>query len=169
MEVTTTTADWEKALEGVADLEDVIPGVGTLVAPEQAERARAAGAAFAVSPGYDGAIADACLKADLPYFPGIATPTELMAAWRHPAVAALKLFPAGVLGGVKFMKALAGPFPEARFIPTGGVSAENARDYLDAGALAVGMSAICKGDWIAKGDWSRITTETRKLMTIVKG
>ncbi|MHC4872326.1 MAG: bifunctional 4-hydroxy-2-oxoglutarate aldolase/2-dehydro-3-deoxy-phosphogluconate aldolase [Planctomycetota bacterium] len=164
MEITTTTTDWIDALKGVAVLDGVVLGVGTLVKPEQAEMAKNAGAVFAVSPGFDPDIADACLACELPFFPGIVTPSELMAAQKHAAVAALKLFPAGSFGGAKYMKALKGPFPAAEFIPTGGVSKDNAKEYLDAGAIAVGMSAICKGDVIKAQDWAKITADSKDVM-----
>ncbi|MFW5857517.1 MAG: bifunctional 4-hydroxy-2-oxoglutarate aldolase/2-dehydro-3-deoxy-phosphogluconate aldolase [Planctomycetota bacterium] len=167
MEITTTTTDWAKALAGVAALDGAYAGVGTLVAVDQVAVAKDAGARFAVSPGYSPAIADACGAADLPYLPGIATPTELMAAQSHPAVAALKLFPAESLGGVAYMKALKGPFPGVDFLPTGGVSAENAGGYLAAGAIAVGLSAPCKGDLIRDEAWDRIEAIARDVMAAV--
>lgn len=167
MEITTTTTDWEDALRQTAKLDGIILGVGTLVKPEQAKLAKDAGATFAVSPGFDKDVADACLECELPFFPGIVTPTELMAARKHKAVAALKLFPAGSFGGAKYLKSLKGPFPDAKFIPTGGIDASNAKEYLDTGAVAVGLSSICKGDVIKAEDWNKITEDSKKLMAAI--
>jgi 2-dehydro-3-deoxyphosphogluconate aldolase/(4S)-4-hydroxy-2-oxoglutarate aldolase len=164
MEITTTTPDWEQGLEGAAGLEGILLGVGTLVEPAQVAVARSAGATFAVSPGWSAAIADACAREGLPYFPGVASPTEVMAAWGHEAVAALKLFPAGALGGAPYLKALRGPFPDIPFLPTGGVRAENAAEYMAAGAVGVGLSAVCKGDLIAAEKWDEIERLSRELM-----
>lgn len=164
MEITTTTVDWPDALAGAADLDGVIAGIGTLVEPRQAVMAKESGAGFAVSPGYLPSLADACAEAQLPYMPGIATPSELMAARAHPGVTALKLFPAKALGGVGYLKALRGPFPDADLLPTGGINADNAREYIDAGAFAVGMSSPCKGDLIEREAWDRIEAIAREIM-----
>jgi 2-dehydro-3-deoxyphosphogluconate aldolase / (4S)-4-hydroxy-2-oxoglutarate aldolase len=152
----------------VSKLEGVFPGVGTLITPEQVREAKDAGARFAVSPGFDIEVANACESAGLAYAPGIATPTELMQAQKHPSVAALKLFPAGDLGGAKYLKALKGPFPKAQFIPTGGVNVENAKDYFEAGAIAVGLSAICKGDVIKAENWDKVTQDTKDLLAALQ-
>ncbi|MBN1256807.1 MAG: bifunctional 4-hydroxy-2-oxoglutarate aldolase/2-dehydro-3-deoxy-phosphogluconate aldolase [Planctomycetes bacterium] len=168
MEVTTTTIDWEEALAGVAKLEGVILGVGTVVKPEQVAAAKRAGAVFAVSPGFDQEVADACLAENLPFFPGIATPTEIMEASKHEAVAALKFFPAGALGGAPYLKSLRGPFPKVPFLPTGGISANNAREYLDAGAIAVGFSSTCNAKMIEEGDWEQITELSKEMVAAVE-
>ena len=168
MEVTTTTVDWEEALAGVAKLEGVVLGVGTVMQPEQVATAKKAGATFAVSPGFDKDVADACLAADMPFFPGIATPGEIMNANKHEAVAALKFFPAGALGGASYLKSLLGPFPGMSFLPTGGISAKNAREYLDAGAIAVGFSSACKAKLIEEGDWAKITELSKEMVAAVE-
>lgn len=167
MEITTTTPGWEEAIGEVVRAGQQVVGLGTAVAARQVRAACAQGAAFIVSPGFSLAVADACAEEGVPYFPGIATPTELMTAQAHPAVAALKLFPAQALGGAAYLKALRGPFPEASFVPTGGINAENAADYFAAGAMAVGLSAICKGHLIEAGDWDSVTRLTRDFLAAI--
>ncbi|GAA2329676.1 bifunctional 4-hydroxy-2-oxoglutarate aldolase/2-dehydro-3-deoxy-phosphogluconate aldolase [Dactylosporangium salmoneum] len=112
-------------------------GAGTVVTAEQVAVAAAAGAVFTVAPGLDAEVVAASRAAGLPHLPGVATPTEV-----HHALKAgctwLKAFPAGSLGP-GWIRELRGPFPDAKFVATGGIGADNARDYLDAGALALGV------------------------------
>lgn len=167
IEVTTTTPDWVDALRELASVDGITPGAGTLLTAEQVQKAYDAGARYAVSPGFSADVADACADRGLPYFPGIATPSELMTAQAHPATTALKLFPAEAIGGVTLLKALKGPFPGAEFVPTGGISAANAADYLKAGAVAVGLSSICKSHLIEAKDWDGITRMAKELLQAI--
>ncbi|MEU9318200.1 bifunctional 4-hydroxy-2-oxoglutarate aldolase/2-dehydro-3-deoxy-phosphogluconate aldolase [Streptomyces sp. NPDC048295] len=122
---------------------DALLGAGTLLTARQARSAAQAGACFGVTPGITAAVAE-CRALDLPVFTGALTPTEVAAAVDEGA-SAVKLFPASV-GGPQYFKALRDPFPDIPFVPVGGVDAEAARDYLAAGALAVGVGGPLVGD-----------------------
>ena len=119
-------------------------GAGTVLSVEAAERAIAAGATFLVSPHLDVEVVRWAAERGIPFLPGAATPTEVLAAWRAGA-AAVKIFPASALGPT-FLRELRGPFPDIPLQPTGGISVENAGDYIRAGAIAVGM-----GSWLFAG------------------
>ena len=108
---------------------DMNVGAGTVINAEQCEAALKAGAKFIVSPGLSVAVAKICKERNIPYFPGCVTPTEIMAALEL-GITTVKFFPANVYGGLKAMKALAGPFPQIKFIPTGGVNRENIDEFL---------------------------------------
>ena len=108
---------------------DMNIGAGTVINAEQCEAALAAGAQFIVSPGLSVAVANICKERNVPYYPGCVTPTEIMAALEL-GITTVKFFPANVYGGLKAMKALAGPFPQIKFIPTGGVDRSNIDEYL---------------------------------------
>ena len=104
-------------------------GAGTVINAEQCEKALEVGAKFIVSPGLSPAVAKICKLRGVPYYPGCVTPTEIMAALEL-GITTVKFFPAHVYGGLKAMKALAGPFPQIKFIPTGGIDASNLEEYL---------------------------------------
>ena len=104
-------------------------GAGTVINAEQCEKALEAGAKFIVSPGLSVAVAKICKLRGVPYYPGCVTPTEIMAAL-DLGITTVKFFPAHIYGGLKAMKALAAPFPQIKFIPTGGVDASNLDEYL---------------------------------------
>ena len=108
---------------------DMSIGAGTVINAEQCEAALAAGAQFIVSPGLSPAVAKICNERNIPYFPGCVTPTEIMAALEL-GITTVKFFPANVYGGLKAMKALAAPFPQIKFIPTGGVDRSNIDEFL---------------------------------------
>ena len=108
---------------------DMNVGAGTVINAEQCEAALKAGAKFIVSPGLSVAVAKICNERNIPYYPGCVTPTEIMAALEL-GITTVKFFPANVYGGLKAMKALAGPFPQIKFIPTGGVNRENIDEFL---------------------------------------
>ena len=104
-------------------------GAGTVINAKQCNAALKAGAQFIVSPGLSPAVAKICKKKNIPYYPGCVTPTEIMAALEL-GITTVKFFPANVYGGLKAMKALAAPFPQIKFIPTGGVNRENLDEFL---------------------------------------
>lgn len=108
---------------------DMNVGAGTVINAEQCEKALAAGAKFIVSPGLSVAVANICKERGVPYYPGCVTPTEIMQALEL-GITIVKFFPANVYGGLKAMKALAGPFPQIKFIPTGGVDRNNIDEFL---------------------------------------
>lgn len=146
-EITFRTACAEQAIKiGASEFPDMNIGAGTVINREQAERAVKAGAKFIVSPGFSDEVAEFCIANDLPYYPGCVTPTEIMRALSY-GLTVVKFFPAGVYGGLKAMKALAAPFPQIKFIPTGGVDLTNLKEYLDFDKVyAVGGSFMMKGD-----------------------
>ena len=108
---------------------DMSIGAGTVINAEQCEAALKAGAQFIVSPGLSPAVAKICSERNIPYYPGCVTPTEIMAALEL-GITTVKFFPANVYGGLKAMKALAAPFPQIKFIPTGGVDRSNIDEFL---------------------------------------
>ena len=108
---------------------DMNVGAGTVINAEQCNKALAAGAKFIVSPGLSVPVAEICKANNVPYYPGCVTPTEIMQALEL-GINIIKFFPANVYGGLKAMKALAGPFPQIKFIPTGGVNRDNLDEFL---------------------------------------
>jgi 2-dehydro-3-deoxyphosphogluconate aldolase/(4S)-4-hydroxy-2-oxoglutarate aldolase len=158
LEVTLRTPVALRCIEAIARaVPQAILGAGTVRNAVDARAAQAAGARFAVSPGYTQALGEACREIGMPLLPGVATASELMAAQEggHHFV---KFFPASAAGGIPMLKALAGPFPEVSFCPTGGITPQNARDF-----LALPQVKVCGGSWltpqdaIAACDWPRIT------------
>ncbi len=108
---------------------DMSVGAGTVINAEQCERALKAGAQFIVSPGLSPDVAKICNKKKIPYYPGCVTPTEIMSALEL-GITTVKFFPANIYGGLKALKALSAPFPQVKFIPTGGVNRENLDEFL---------------------------------------
>ena len=155
-EVTLRTPDAEHVLETMAAHGGLTVGAGTVLTPEQARRAVAAGAAFLVSPGFDAELVEVCRDLDTPIIPGVATATEVMRALKA-GVETVKLFPAEQLGGLAMLKALAAPFPEVRFMPTGGIRADQAAAYLAHPSVpAVGGSWVAPLDCLQRGDYEQI-------------
>ena len=146
-EITFRTACAKEASAiGTKAFEDMNIGAGTVINAEQAKSAVQAGAKCIVSPGFSDEVARYCTDEKIPYYPGCVTPTEIMRALSY-GLNVVKFFPAGVYGGLKAMKALSAPFPQVRFIPTGGVDLNNLKEYLDFDKVyAVGGSFMMKGD-----------------------
>ena len=129
-EITFRTACAAEAIEyACKNYPDMAIGAGTVINAEQCEAALKAGAQFIVSPGLSVAVAKICNERNIPYYPGCVTPTEIMAAL-DLGITTVKFFPANVYGGLKAMKALAAPFPQIKFIPTGGVDRNNLDEFL---------------------------------------
>lgn len=148
--VAEVTFRTEAAAEGIATIRREFPqmlvGAGTVLSTEQATAAIEAGAQFVVSPGSNGKIIDRVLTAGVAMIPGVATPTEIEAAMEK-GLRVLKFFPAEALGGIAMLKALSGPYPQIKFVPTGGISAGNMKEYLhQKNVLAVG------GSWMIHSD-----------------
>jgi 2-dehydro-3-deoxyphosphogluconate aldolase/(4S)-4-hydroxy-2-oxoglutarate aldolase len=143
-EITLRTAGAADAIRAIAEaVPEVLVGAGTVVDPEQVDLAVASGARFLVSPGLDADIVRRAQEAGVPLIPGVATPSEALAALRW-GIRVVKLFPAALLGGVPAVQALASVFPALRFIPTGGVRPADVPGYLaEPSVLAVG------GSWLA--------------------
>lgn len=166
IEVTMRTPIALAAVEAIArSVPEALVGVGTLTRPEQFVQAADAGAKFAVSPGLTRVLLNASGQADMPYLPGVFTPSEVMAA-RDIGFQYLKLFPAQQAGGPGMLEALASPFPELRFSPTGGISGENFRNYLALpNVVSVGGDWMAPTDALEAGDWDRVTRLTREAIS----
>jgi 2-dehydro-3-deoxyphosphogluconate aldolase/(4S)-4-hydroxy-2-oxoglutarate aldolase len=160
-EITFRTACAEEAIRlGVKTFPNMYIGAGTVINVEQAKRAVDAGAKFIVSPGLSEEVALYCKEVGITYYPGCVTPTEIMKAISY-GLKVVKFFPAQVYGGLKAIKALAGPFPQIKFLPTGGVDANNLKEFLDCDKIyAVG------GSWMMKGD---IVKNCLEINEIIKG
>ena len=146
-EITFRTACAADAIrEGVKNFPEMNIGAGTVINGAQAKAAVEAGAKFIVSPGLSVDVAKVCEEAGIPYLPGCVTPTEIMQALEL-GITTLKFFPANVYGGLKALKALSAPFPQVRFLPTGGVDLTNINEFLACDKIAaVGGSFMMKGD-----------------------
>ena len=129
-EITFRTACAAEAIAyAVKNYPDMEIGAGTVINAAQCEAALAAGATFIVSPGLSPAVAKICNERNIPYYPGCVTPTEIMAALEL-GITTVKFFPANIYGGLKALKALSAPFPQVKFIPTGGVDRSNIDEFL---------------------------------------
>lgn len=156
-EVTLRTPAALAAVELMAQDPEFNVGTGTVLTRDQVRASAAAGACFVVSPGFSPEVASECADLGLPYFPGVATPTEISSALAQ-GFSELKFFPAETLGGVRALKALSGPFGTASFVPTGGLTEANFVEYLSMGSVAaVGGSWIAPPDLLEQGDYDEIT------------
>lgn len=169
LEITLRTKAALAAMRRIRDeVPDAIVGAGTVRTRAHLEAALDAGAQFGISPGLTPELAAAARAANVPFIPGIATPSEAMHA-QDEGFHILKLFPAEAVGGVKLLKSLAGPLPELRFCPTGGIDINNAPNYLALpNVLAVGGSWLTPDDAIAAQDWDRITALAREACALVR-
>lgn len=158
LEVTLRTPVALAAIRAMAhDVPEAMVGVGTLTRPEEFAEARAAGACFGVSPGLTSALVEAARESGLPLLPGVMTPSDVIAA-RLAGFREMKLFPAQQAGGIGMLKALAGPFPDVTFCPTGGITAETAPEFLALPNVAcVGGSWLTPKAALAAGHWQAIT------------
>ena len=148
------------------EVTDAIVGAGTTLTAQQAETVVDAGAQFIVSPGLDEAVVRVAQDADIPVFPGIATASELQRAW-NLGLDVVKFFPAGQAGGTSMLKALGAVFSKVRFMPTGGISANNLADYLALpSVLACGGSWLTPSDAVADGNFDVITRLAREAISI---
>lgn len=168
MEITFRTAAAADSIKAVAqECPDMVVGAGTVVNLEQCKLAVECGAKFIVSPGYDEETVAWCCDNGIPVTPGCVTPTEIMMALKH-GIKVLKFFPANVYGGLSAIKSLAGPFGGVKFIPTGGVNAQNLAEFISSPYIhAVGGSWICPKADIAAGNFDKITAlckEARKSL-----
>jgi len=154
-------------LEAVAALgEDFLVGAGTIRNPQQLTAAARTGARFAVSPGFTEELAETAQDLELPMIPGVMTPSEILRA-QAAGYSRLKFFPAEAAGGVAMLRALSGPFAELRFLPTGGVTAENAPEYLALNQVpCVGGSWLTARELVAARDWGAITTLARRAQAL---
>ncbi len=158
LEVTLRTPVALGAVEAMArEVPGAIVGAGTIRSAADARAAKQAGAVFGVSPGYTAEVGAACRDIGLPLLPGVATASEVMAA-QADGLSFLKFFPATAAGGIPMLKALAGPFPDVVFCPTGGITLHSAPEFLSLPNVKVcGGSWLTPADAVNSGDWGRIT------------
>ena len=166
LEVTMRTPVALEAIRAMSAIPGAIVGAGTVLDAEQARAAVAAGARFLVSPGSTTELIDAAIALGVPILPGVATASEAMVA-RDKGLRVLKFFPAGPAGGPNYLKALASPLQEIQFCPTGGVSLDNAGDYLKlSNVVCVGGSWVAPADAVKAGDWARIERLAREAAAL---
>ena len=172
IEVTLRTSSAWEAIELLGGRSDVVVGAGTVLTADDAARAVQLGAAFVVSPGLDPVVVEETLRLGALPLPGIATPTELQSALKL-GLSALKLFPAEPLGGVGMLKALAGPFSDVAFMPSGGVTQAILGSYLaQPNVFAVGCSWLVTAELVAAGRFDEIRRRARaatELVAAVRG
>lgn len=167
IEVTLRTPGALHAVRAIGrEVPDAIVGVGTVSRPDDFAAALDAGTRFAVSPGVTGALIDAAAKSGLPYLPGVMTPSDVILA-RAAGLFELKLFPAVQAGGIAMLKAIAGPFPDVTFCPTGGITVETAPQFLAlANVACVGGSWLTPKSAVAAKDWPAITALAAQATTL---
>lgn len=170
VEITFRTPRAAEALARIAaEVPGLLVGAGTVLTPAQAAEARRAGARFIVAPGFNPRVVDDCLAHDIPICPGVCTPTELEAGLEK-GLATFKFFPAGPIGGIPYLKALAAPYGQVRFMPTGGINAGNVASY-----LALEFVVACGGSWMATTEWiaakqfDRIRDESARALQAASG
>lgn len=152
----------------VGEHPDMLVGAGTVLTPQQAAKAREAGARFIVAPGFSPAVVDYCLEHAVPVVPGICTPTEIEMALAK-GLHVLKFFPAEAAGGLAFLKAVAAPYVGVDFIPTGGINFGNLTTYLGFNrVLACGGSWMAPTEWIASKQFDRIRAETERAVILAR-
>jgi len=162
MEIAFRSSAAAEAIERVSRVDGVLVGAGTVLSAVQAEAAKNAGARFAVAPGTSDEVVTACRELDLPFFPGVATPSEIERA-RALGLRTLKVFPAAQLGGPSFLRAVTATYPDVRYLPTGGISAENVPAYLAVeSVLAVGGSWLVKPELLRAGRFDEVERLARE-------
>jgi 2-dehydro-3-deoxyphosphogluconate aldolase/(4S)-4-hydroxy-2-oxoglutarate aldolase len=158
----------EAAKAMISEVPDAIVGIGTILNADDLARTEALGAKFGISPGSTPELLKAAAASRLPFAPGIATASELMQALAH-GFDLVKFFPAEQSGGIKALRALAGPFPNILICPTGGIGEANAASWLaEPNVLAVGGSWLCPAADIRNGNWAGITTMCERAMKSLK-
>lgn len=168
-EVTFRTAAAPDAIKAMSEkFPELCVGAGTVINVEQCKKAVECGAKFIVSPGYSEEVTQYCIENEIPIFPGICTPTELINVVNHGLPVA-KFFPAAQFGGLKTISALGSVFPQMKFMPTGGVSESNVLEYLASPKIiAAGGSWMVKGDLIKAGKFDEIEAMTKSVVELVK-
>ena len=158
----------ESAKAIMAHVPAAVVGIGTILNADDLARAEGIGARFGISPGATPDLLKAAAASALPFAPGIATASELMLALAH-GFNLVKFFPAEQSGGIKALRALAGPFPDVRFCPTGGIGEANAASWLaEPNVVAVGGSWLCPAADIRSGNWAGITAICNRTMKLLK-
>ncbi len=166
-EVTFRTTAAADSIRAMSARGDILVGAGTVLTVAQVDQAVAAGASFVVSPGLSRAVVERCLEKGVPALPGAVTATEVQAALEL-GITTVKFFPAGTSGGAAAIKALAAPFGDVRFVPTGGVGPENLAEYLAMPVVAaVGGSWMVPRDRVRSGDFAGIQALTAEAVAMV--
>lgn len=168
-EVTFRTEAAEESIKVMAEAyPDMVVGAGTVLTIEQVDAAVKAGAKFIVSPGFDPEIVDYCLENEIPIFPGCVTPSEVAQAVKR-GLKVVKFFPAEPAGGVSMIKAMAAPYHQLRFMPTGGIGTQNLKDYLGFDKIiCCGGSWMVKADLIKNGEFDKIAKLTKEAKELAK-
>ncbi len=167
-EVTFRTDAAEESIRIMSKVEGLLVGAGTVLTIEQAKRAVDAGAKFIVSPGLNPDVVKWCIDENVPVTPGVQTPTEIEKALSL-GLTTVKFFPAEPAGGLKMIKAVAAPYTMVSFMPTGGINADNIREYLSYDRIvACGGTWMIKKELIKEGKFDEIESEVRKAADIVK-
>lgn len=163
IEVTLRTPAALDAIRAIAgEVPEAVVGAGTVITPEQVDGAVAAGARFLVSPGWTDVLLGAMRESGVPFLPGVSTTSEVVALLER-GVREMKFFPAQAAGGTAYLKSLAGPLPQARFCPTGGIGPDSAPEYLALPNVGcVGGSWMLPADVVAARDWARVETLARE-------
>lgn len=166
-EVTFRTAAAKDSIKAMTDAyPDMLVGAGTVLTTEQVDSAVEAGAKFIVSPGFDPEIVDYCLEKEIPVFPGCITPSEVAQAVKR-GLRVVKFFPAEQFGGIATIKALSAPYVGLKFMPTGGISAKNLKEYLACKPIvACGGSWMVKKDMIEAGEFDKICELTKEAVAL---
>jgi 2-dehydro-3-deoxyphosphogluconate aldolase/(4S)-4-hydroxy-2-oxoglutarate aldolase len=169
-EITMTVPGAPAVIRALVDRfgDHAIVGAGTVLSARDALVCLDAGAQFVVSPGFDVATIEAVHTRGLPVMPGALTPTEIIAAWKAGADM-VKIFPCSAVGGAKYLRALRGPLPDVKMLPTGGVSVATAKDYIEAGAVALGIgSELVDVAALTAGGAGVVTERARELLAVVR-
>jgi 2-dehydro-3-deoxyphosphogluconate aldolase/(4S)-4-hydroxy-2-oxoglutarate aldolase len=168
MRLIEITWNSDRAPELISQLRTKLPncliGTGTLFNVQQLQEAIACGAQFLFSPHTDPAMIQVAVAKNIPIIPGALTPTEIITAWNYGA-SCVKVFPVQAVGGISYIKSLQALFGHIPLIPTGGITLENAQDFLQVGAAAVGLSSeLFPQELVLQGNWSAITQQAKTLM-----
>jgi 2-dehydro-3-deoxyphosphogluconate aldolase/(4S)-4-hydroxy-2-oxoglutarate aldolase len=169
IEITFRSDAAEDAIRAIrAEVPEVLLGAGTVVSVDQLNRALDAGASFVVSPGFQADVVRACLDRSVPVLPGVYTPTEIIQAM-DLGLSVVKLFPASSAGGTAYLRALAGPFPQMRFVPTGGIALADLEAYLRVpSVIAVGGSWMVPPHLLGARDWATVGQLAREATEMVR-
>ena len=167
-EITFRTEAAEEAIRTLARDTELLVGAGTVLHPEQVDRALEAGARFIVSPGFSPAVVARCRERGVVVYPGVATPTDMQMAL-EAGISVVKFFPAEAVGGARALAAMSAPYSMMRFIPTGGITPANLGGYLDLrSVVAVGGSWLVAPELIARADFEEIRRRTAEAVAMVR-
>jgi 2-dehydro-3-deoxyphosphogluconate aldolase/(4S)-4-hydroxy-2-oxoglutarate aldolase len=166
VEITMTVPGAVGVIERLVALKDLHVGAGTVLSKDQAAKAIAAGAQFIVSPSLELDLIPICREAEVACFPGAATPTEVLGASRAGADL-VKIFPADLVGGVDFIRQMLGPFPEIRFMVSGGVSKSNVQDYVRAGVIGICLGSAYLASTLTQKGHAGLVNELKEFVKLV--